>query len=65
MNIRFRTYSGLAGDLQMMLIGETNDGMTESRLFTSVGIFKYYNLKRAKSKIIKNLELKTGRKYEE
>ncbi len=62
MNVRFRTYCGLAGDLQELLIGETDCGISESRLYTRVGFFKLYNLRRAKKKILKHLELKTGRK---
>ena len=33
MTINFRTYNGLAGDLQLLLIAETDCGIKESMLF--------------------------------
>ena len=65
MKIYFHTYKGLAGDLQELLIGETEDGYRDDELFTVVGWFKNWNLKQAKKKILKRLELKTGRAYTE
>lgn len=65
MTVKFHTYCGLAGDLQLLLIGETEDGYSECELFSRVGWFKLRKLRKAKEKILRSLELKTGRVYTE
>lgn len=63
--VAFRFFCGEAGDLQHLLIAETNDGYSESILLSRVGLFRSLFLNRAKKKLVKQLELKTGRKYYE
>ena len=53
--LNFRLYCGEAGDLQELLIAETNDGNKESWLICRVGIFRHFFLRRAKEKLIKRL----------
>ena len=61
----FRTYCGLAGDLQELLIAETEEGLREDKLIPSTGIFRHYFMRRAKRKLLKRLEIKTGRLHSE
>jgi hypothetical protein len=63
--VNFRLYCGEAGDLQELLIAETDDGNKDSCLIYRVGIFRHFFLRRAKDKLIKRLELETGKKYTE
>ena len=52
MEINFRTYNGLAGDLQLLLIAETDCGIKESELFdrtSFLGLSFYF----ARKKLIK------------
>jgi hypothetical protein len=67
MNIKFRTYCGLAGDLQELLIGETDDGYSESKLIPRTGMawYRLWRMRRAKRWIINRIELITGRQYHE
>ena len=65
MKVYFRTYCGLAGDLQELLIGESESGIEESELIPRIGWFRYRKMQRAKRRIMKRLELKTGRKHSE
>jgi hypothetical protein len=65
MKVNFRLYCGLAGDLQQLLIAETEDDNQEHMLISRVGLFRKLFLNRAKRKLIKRLELKTGKKYTE
>lgn len=65
MKVKFRLYCGEAGDLQQLLIAETEDDNQEHILISRVGLFRSYFLNRAKRKLIKRLELKTGKKYRE
>jgi hypothetical protein len=65
MDVRFKTYCGLAGDLQELLIGEAETGITESELYNCTGLFKLYSMRKAKRKILKRIELLTGRKPKE
>ena len=67
MQIKFRTYCGTAGDLQELLIGETNDNYSESILIPRVGPmwWRLWRMRRAKIWIINKIEIKTGRKYHE
>ena len=65
MKVNFRLYCGLAGDLEQLLIAETEDDNQEHMLISRVGLFRNYFLNRAKRKLIRRLELKTGKKYTE
>ena len=65
MVVTFRTYCGLAGDLQELLIARNESGLEESELIYRVGWFRYYKMKRAKKRLIKKLELRTGKKHTE
>lgn len=65
MKVVFRTYCGLVGDLQELLIGKSDTGVEESDLIYRVGLFRHYRMKKAKKRIIKRLELLTGKKHTE
>lgn len=67
MKINFRLYCGTAGDLQELLIGETEDGHVESKLIPRVGPvwWRLWRMRRAKRWIINRLELLTGKHYHE
>lgn len=67
MQIKFRTYCGLAGDLQELLIGETEDGYSESKLIPRTGPmwWRLWRMKKSKRWIINRIELITGRQYHE
>jgi len=60
MKVVFRTYCGLAGDLQELLTGKSESGIEEYKLIPVIGWFRYYWMRRAKRIIIKRLELRTG-----
>jgi hypothetical protein len=55
MQVTFRTYCGLAGDLQELLILETSTGIKLSRLYNRAS-FKSFNQKRAKRKLQRELK---------
>jgi hypothetical protein len=59
----FRTYSGLAGDLHELLIAKSETGVQESKLIDCTGWFRYYKIKRAKKRLLKLLELRTGKTH--
>lgn len=69
MTITFRTYCGLAGDLDELLIGETPDKRHDASRFVPRTGFVWYRLwriKRAKKQIINEIELNSGiRCYEQ
>lgn len=65
MKVEFRTYCGLAGDLQELLIAKSESGYEESMLISRVGWFRHYRMKRAKKRLLKELELVTGKKHVE
>ena len=65
MKVIFRTYCGLAGDLQELLIAKSDIGIEESELISRVGWFRNYLMKRMKKRLIKRLELLTGKKHTE
>ena len=65
MKVNFRIYCGLAGDLQELLIAESETGISESELITRVGWFRHHRMRRAKKRLIKKLELRTGKKHQE
>jgi len=52
MEVTFRTYCGLAGDLEELLILETSTGIRLSRLYNRA-FFKNFNQKRAKRKLLR------------
>ena len=58
--ITFREYHGLAGDLQMMLIAETDDGRVERVLF-NLGLFYEINRWIAEKKLL--WRLKRSKQY--
>lgn len=66
MKVTFRTYCGLAGDLQELLIGETADYRI-NRLIPRVGPnwYRLWRMRRAKKAILREFELITGRKHGE
>jgi len=45
-DICFRTYCGVAGDLQELLIGETSTGIEASRLYTRSTWYTKWRLSR-------------------
>lgn len=57
MKVTFRTYCGLAGDLQELLIAKSETGIEESELIYRVGWFRHYRMKRAKKRLVKMLTL--------
>ena len=63
MKVTFRTYCGLAGDLQELLIARSDIGIEESELIYRVGWFRHYRMKRAKKRLMERLELLTGKKH--
>jgi hypothetical protein len=65
MKAKFRTYCGLAGDLQELLIVESQTGIQEMELISRVGFFRHYRMRRAKKRLLKKLEILTGQKHEE
>lgn len=65
MKVSFRTYQGLAGELNQMLICESEHGHKETCLYSIVGPFKLWKLRRAKKKLIKRMELLTGKQIKE
>ena len=65
MKVTFRTYCGLAGDLQELLIAKSDTGIEESELIYRVGWFRHYRMRIAKKRLIKRLELLTGKKHTE
>jgi len=60
MEVTFRQYQGLAGELDILLICESNSGHSVSRLYRHTGIFANWNLKRARRKLMRKMELLTG-----
>ena len=63
MRLYFRTYCGIAGDLEELLIGETEDGRHEaSRFVPRVGFnwYRLWRIKRAKKQIIDEIEINSG-----
>lgn len=65
MKVTFRTYCGLAGDLQELLIARSDTRAEESELIYRVCWFKHYRMKIAKKRLMKRLELLTGKKHVE
>lgn len=58
MEVTFRTYCGLAGDLQELLILETNTGIQLSRLYNR-SFLKAFNQNRARRKLLRELKNQT------
>ena len=65
MKVKFRTYCGLAGDLEELLIARSDTGIEESQFINRFGFFRHYRLERAKNKLVKKIESKTGIKQKE
>ncbi len=57
--VSFRTYCGLAGDLQEMLICEAESGHWVSCLYNRAW-FKNWNLRRAKKRLLAEIKEITG-----
>lgn len=59
MEIKFRTYNGLAGDPHLLLIAETDCGIKESTLFnrTSLFGFSFYFARKKLIRRIKNQKI--------
>ncbi len=60
MKVKFYTYCGEAGDLQGMIVAEIRGGIKFRRLFTRTGWFALWSLRRAKKKLMNQIELTTG-----
>lgn len=65
MKVEFRTYCGLAGDLQELLIAKSECGLEERELISRVGLFRHYRMRRAKKRLLRRLEYLTGKKHTE
>lgn len=65
MKAHFKLVSCLAGDHDLLLKVNTEDGLEESSLYDCMAPFKQLRLRRAKKKLLKKLELKSGRRYQE
>lgn len=63
--VTFHTYCGLAGDLQELLTGENLNGRRHSLLIPRSGWFRYWKMRRAKKRILREFELETGEKHVE
>ena len=55
--VSFRTYNGMAGDSQQLLIGESSNGEEESALYS---VSSKWSMRRAKKRILKRFKKKTG-----
>ena len=65
MKTKFRIHSGLAGDLQELLIATNGRGNQEEILINRTGWFLHYRMCLAKKRLLRRLELKTGEKHTE
>lgn len=65
MKVQFRTYCGLAGDLQELLIGENETNLEMSKLIPRTGPIWYrlWKMRRAKRFILKEFEVLTGDRH--
>lgn len=63
MRAEFRTYCGLAGDLQELLVAHSGSGIEVSEMIDRVGWFRHYKMRRAKKRLLKELELLTGKMH--
>ena len=62
MEIKFRTYNGLAGDPHLLLIAETDCGIREDTLFDRTSLFNlsfYF----ARKKLIRRVNKQVQKKY--
>jgi len=65
MKVNFRNYQGLAGELDTLLICESICGHSISRLYSTQYPFKIFKLRFAKKRLMKEMELLTGKKITE
>jgi hypothetical protein len=65
MKAEFRTYCGEAGSLYESLIARSESGVEESTLIKRVGWFRHWRMRRAKKRLLRKLELLTGRVHYE
>ncbi len=65
MTVKFRLYCGEAGDLQTLLIGESETNLSESILIPRTGPqwYQLWRIKRAKRTILKKFEVLTGKRH--
>ena len=64
MEIKFRTYNGLAGDPHLLLIAETDCGIREDTLFNRTSLFNlsfYFARKKLIRKVNKQIQKKYGK----
>ena len=59
MEIKFRTYCGLAGDEHELLIAETSCGTKVSTLYNRM-FFSSWSMRRAKKRLLKQILLLTS-----
>jgi hypothetical protein len=66
MVVKFRTYCGLAGSLDELLIGES-EGLQVSRFIPRTGPnwYRIWRMRRAKGSILREFEIVTGAKHYE
>ena len=57
MEIKFRTYNGLAGDAHLLLIAETDCGIREDTLFNRSSFFSFYFARKKLIRSIKNQKI--------
>ena len=55
MEVEFKFYCGLGGDLQTLLIGTTESGIRETTLVPRTGWFKEQIIKARKKRLVKKL----------
>ena len=63
MRTEFRTYCGLAGDPQELLIARSDSGLESMVLINRTSLFRYILMRRAKKSLLRKLELQTGKKH--
>lgn len=63
MKATFKTFVGLAGDSQTLLTATSEMGCSESTLISRTGCFQYWRMQNAKRKLLKQLEIRTGKKH--
>jgi hypothetical protein len=57
MEIKFRTYNGLAGDAHLLLIAETDCGIRKDTLFNRTSLFSFYFARKKLIRRIKNKKI--------
>lgn len=65
MKVIFSINCGEGGDLQALLTARSQTGMEVSEFIPRTGWFRYWKIRRAKKRLLKQLEIMTGRKHYE